>query len=441
MGYAGDRKNTPTVLEAREITKKFPTPEGGEVTVISGVSISINEGEFTSLLGPSGSGKSTFLRILAGLIPPSSGTLLYRGQPVNHLRPRTAMVFQNYALIPWLNVLENVELPLIPLGFSRREREIKALRVLDMVGLDGYETAHPRELSGGMKQRVGLARALVVDPEVLLMDEPFSNLDVLTAENLRRDLLELWNREKLHTRSIFMVTHSIEEAVFMSNRCIIFSKNPAKVIAEVEIPLPYPRDMRSKEFMKIVDRIYTLMTKPLGERRVILPEKIEMLPHARPGGIIGLLELLLERGGKVDMWDFAQDLNLEIDDIYPSIEAANLLGFLKIEEGDLIVTDKGREIAEADIIHQKILFREALIDHIPLIRQMYNLLKQTKRRELPRDFFVDLIDAYFSESESEKQIDTAISWGRFAELFGYDEETDNVFLDPSVEESKSLALS
>lgn len=417
------------ILEARNITKKYPTPEGGDVTVIGDVSIQIREGEFVSLLGPSGSGKSTFLRILTGLIPPTSGEILFNNKPLKHANPRLSIVFQSYGLLPWLTVLENVELPLLSMGIPKEDRRKKAIQVLDLVGLDGFETALPRELSGGQKQRVGLARALVLDPEILFADEPFSNLDVLTAENLRRDLLELWHQKKLNTKAIFMVTHSIEEAVFMSDTCIIFSKNPARVIGVIPINLPYPRDIRSREFQHYVDKIYTTMTSPLMTKKLRTSEKPEMLPHVRPGSIIGLLELLLERGGRADMWEFAQGLNLEVDDIYPSIEGANMLGFIEVKEGDIIITEKGEKIALADIPTQKILFREAVLENVPLIKQIYSILKETNKKQLPKDFFIDLIDEYYSEKEAEKQVNTAISWGRFAEIMGYDEESDIVFLD------------
>lgn len=427
MNFENSKNNI--ILEAKRITQKYPTPEGGEVTVIGDVSVQIREGEFVSLLGPSGSGKSTFLRILAGLIKPTSGEIFFKSNPLSKAKPQISIVFQNYGLLPWLTILENVEIPLISLGISPEERRKRALDVLDLVGLDGFETALPRELSGGQKQRVGIARALVVNPDILLADEPFSNLDVLTAENLRRDILELWQSGRLNTKSIFMVTHSIEEAVFMADTCVIFSKNPARVIGTVKIPLSHPRNTRSKEFLLLVDKIYTLMTSPLVEKKIRASIKPEMLPHVRPGSIIGLLELLLERDGRVDMWEFARALNLEIDDIYPSIEAGNMLGYLKIEEGDLIVTEKGKEIATADINTQKMLFRTAVLENIPLIKQIYSILKEVKRKKLPKDFFIDLIDEYYSEKESSKQIDTAISWGRFAEILGYDEDTDTVFLD------------
>src|SRR5271157_695408 len=267
-------------------------PDGNQIEVIAPVDLEIEPGKIVTLLGPSGCGKSTLLRILTGLSKPSSGEVLWHGQPLSSQNAGVAIVFQSFALFPWLTVLDNVEAPLEARGVPAMERHKRALRILDTVGLDGFESAYPKELSGGMKQRVGFARALVVEPEVLFMDEPFSALDVLTAENLRNELLELWLSKKMPTSAIFIVTHNIEEAVLLADRVIVIGRNPARVRADFRLPLTQPRDRKSADFLVYVDYIYKLMTQPditAGPPPTGAKPRYQMLPHARRGSIAGLL--------------------------------------------------------------------------------------------------------------------------------------------------------
>ena len=423
------------IIEARNIEKSYRQPDGHDIQVIAPLDLNVEPDAVTALLGPSGSGKSTLLRILSGLSQPTGGEVLWHGQPVGSCCPNVAIVFQSFALFPWLTVLDNVEAPLLAQGMTHFERHRKALRALDAVGLKGYESAYPKELSGGMKQRVGFARALAVEPEILFMDEPFSALDVLTAENLRGELLELWLAKKIPTRSIFIVTHNIEEAVLLADRVIVLGRNPARIRADFRVPLRHPRDRKDAAFLIYVDYIYKVMTQPEIElappsARDAKPRvKPVMLPHARPAGIAGLLEVLVDRGGKEDLYHVAEDLLLEVDDLLPLVEGATLLGFATAREGDVEVTPKGRAFAEADIPTRREIFREAALAHVALLQQMKAALEKKSDRTMPLEFFRDLMDEHFPEEEANKQIETAVGWGRYADIFTYDSETDAIRLE------------
>jgi NitT/TauT family transport system ATP-binding protein len=341
-----------------------------------------------------------------------------------------SIVFQSFALFPWLTVLENVAAPLQARGVPVEERRERSMRMLDMVGLDGFEGAYPKELSGGMKQRVGFARALVVEPEVLFMDEPFSALDVLTAENLRSELLELWSKKTMPTRAVFLVTHNIEEAVLLADRIIVLGRNPGRIRTDFRVETPRPRDRKSESFTQLVDYIYKVLTQPdttpaavpgqAVKAREQRQPRYQMLPHARPGGIAGLLELLLDKGGRDDIYRLADDLAFEIDDLLPIVDGAQLLGFLRVEEGDAAITPAGTEFAESEILRQKELFRDAAQSNVLLLRQIRRALETKSDHNVPEDFFLDLLDEQFSEEESQRQMETAVAWGRYAELFDYD---------------------
>ena len=430
------------IIEARAIEKCFVQPEGGTIEVIAPTDLAIYPETIVALLGPSGSGKSTLLRILAGLARPSAGEVLWHGQALNGQLPNVAIVFQSFALFPWLTVLENVETPLEARGMGAMERHRRALRMLDTVGLDGFESAYPKELSGGMKQRVGFARALVVEPEVLFMDEPFSALDVLTAENLRGELLELWLNKKMPTSTIFLVTHNIEEAVLLADRVIVLGRNPGHIRADFQLDLPQPRDRKAARFTEYVDYIYTVMTRPDAEappvpqHKPARKEKYQMLPHALPGGIGGLLELLVDRGGRDDLYHVADELNMEVDDLLPSVEAAALLGFATLKEGDAEITPQGKAFADADILTRKVLFREAALNNVKLLRVMDGTLRSKSDHTMEEDFFHDMLDEHFTEAEVQRQLDTALNWGRYAEIFDYDSETGRLVLTDSGVDAK-----
>src|SRR5882672_9036899 len=415
------------IIEARKLEKSYPQPDGSRIQVIAPTDLAIYPGQILALLGPSGSGKSTLLRMLTGLSPASAGSVYWHGHPVGDESPNVSIVFQSFALFPWLTVLENVEAPLEARGMPPIERRKRSLRIIDAVGLDGFETAYPKELSGGMKQRVGVARALVVEPEVLFMDEPFSALDVLTAETLRGELMELWLGKKIPTRAIFIVTHNIEEAVILADRIIVLGRNPAHIHAEFSVNMPYPRDRKDARFTELVDLIYKALTQqdhpesPLAEQhRAARGKEIVMLPHTRPGGMAGLLEILEDHEGQADLHVLAAELSLEVDALLPTVDTAVLLGLLKLEEGDAILTEDGKAFAHADIQERKAIFRKAVLANIPLLRQMQQALKSKTNRTLPAEFFQDLLDEHFSEDEARRQLETAIQWGRYAELFDYD---------------------
>jgi NitT/TauT family transport system ATP-binding protein len=425
------------LITAQDISKAFPLPEGqGTFTVLEGINLSICADEVIALLGRSGSGKSTLLRILAGLIPPTSGTVTSSGKPVVGANPDVAMVFQSFALLPWATVQENVELGLKAQGIPRAQRAARALKAIDMVGLDGFESAYPRELSGGMQQRVGFARAFVMEPKVLFMDEPFSALDVLTAENLRGEIDMLWQEDSFPADSILIVTHNIEEAVLLADRVIILGANPGHIRGEVKIDLPRPRERETERFKQLVDYIYTAMTNPQVE--VVSPVqrsttgKLNPFPHlpmVRAGNMSGLLELIVERGGKEDLPYLGQLTSMSTDELLPIIDGAVLLGFATVEQGDIQVTDVGQAFAEADIEQSKALFRQQLLSHVPLIATMQQKLQEKSNRAVRADLFLDMLEEYYPEEEALRQFETAVDWGRYAELFEYDATERRLTLD------------
>jgi len=425
------------IIDGRQIEKCYAQPDGREIQIIAPMDLSVESGAICALLGPSGSGKSTWLRILSGLTLPSSGTVLVHGQPLNGRTPNIGMVFQSFALFPWLTVLENVEAPLAARGLEHAERHRQAVKALALVGLKGFENAYPKELSGGMKQRVGFARALAVEPEVLFMDEPFSALDVLTAESLRRELMELWINHQIPTKSIFLVTHNIEEAVLLADRVVVLGTHPAKIRADFRISLPQPRDRKSAEFLIYVDYIYKVMTQPELDfgpvTNLPVPRKpsLQLLPHATAGGMAGLLEFLNDRGGKEDLYHLAEELLMEVDDLFPIVDEAVLLGFAESNQGDVHITPAGKEFAEADIGERKKLFREAVLSHVTLLQQIRNALERKSDRAVPLEFFRDVLDEHLSHDDVQRQIDTALNWGRYAEIFTYDSETDRLLLNES----------
>src|SRR6202042_838099 len=434
------------IIRAQQVEKYYAQPSENRIQVIAPTDLSIVQGEIVALLGPSGSGKSTLLRMLAGLSRPSAGEVFWHGKPILQTQVNVGIVFQSFALFPWLTVLENVEAPLIARGISSDDRREQSLKILNTVGLDGFQAAYPKELSGGMRQRVGFARALVVQPEVLFMDEPFSALDVLTAENLRSELLELWHKKTIPTQSIFLVTHNIEEALQLADRIIVLGRNPGHVRVDFAVSLSQPRDRKSAAFTQLVDYIYKVLTRPdvapsaIPQRAVRDQRQMhyQMLPHARPGGIAGLLELLIDYHGRADIYRLADDLAFEIDDLLPIVDAAQLLGFLKIEEGDAAITTSGAEFANSEILRQKELFRDAAVTNVLLLRQIRRALESKSDHTVPEDFFLDMLDEQFSEEECERQIETAVAWGRYAELFDYDAGRRR-FMLPDAQEEEAAA--
>jgi NitT/TauT family transport system ATP-binding protein len=385
------------------------------------------------LLGPSGCGKSTLLRIIAGLNPASGGTVLYQGQPLAGVNPHATIVFQTFALYPWLTVLENVDIALKARGVPPIQRRERALKLIDTVGLDGFESAYPRELSGGMRQKVGFARAMAVEPELLCLDEPFSALDVLSAEGLRGELMELWLNKAMPTQAILMVTHNIEEAVLMADRIVVMGKDPGHVVTEMHVTLHHPRSRKDTAFQALVDKVYAAVAgKTASEAEALgtapgMPGKTLALPAARLNALAGLVEKVAQEGGRTDLYRLSEDLVMELDDVLPVVEAGELLSFLLVHEGDLHLTPLGQAYAEASILTRKELVSGRVL-RLPIISWIYETLRQDDNRRVAEEYFLDKLQPEFNDL-AEKQLDIAINWGRYAELFAFDDDTDELYLE------------
>ncbi len=421
------------LVSVEHVSKSFPGSAGDELRVLDDITLDLRAGEIVALLGRSGSGKSTLLRTIAGLIGPTRGTVRYRGEELDGANPGTAMVFQTFALMPWLTVQDNVELGLAARGVPPKARRDRALQAIDLIGLDGFESAYPKELSGGMRQRVGFARALVLEPDVLLMDEPFSALDVLTAENLRTELMSLWQRADFPTKAVCIVTHNIEEAVLLADRVLVLGANPGKLRAEVEIDLARPRDRKSPAFAALVERLYDLLTgrDPAAVEPAQATPTARPLPPASVGGLAGLVELVHARGGHADLPDLAAELSFEVDDLLPLVDAAALLDLLFVAGGDLHLTPVGTAFTTADIQTSKKIFAGQVRDRAPLVRTIVNALTASSDGTLRAEFFLDLLRRGFSAADARQQLDTAIDWGRYAELFDYDTDSDRLTVTSS----------
>ena len=404
-------------------------------TAVENVNLNLSVGEFVALLGPSGCGKSTLLRIIAGLQKATQGKVLYRGQQLEGVNPHTSIIFQTFALFPWLTVLENVSLALKAKGVEKHERDKKAEDLLDRVGLDGFESAYPRELSGGMRQKVGFARAMAVEPELLCMDEPFSALDVLSAESLRGELLELWTEGKIPTKAILMVSHNIEEAVFLADRIVVMDKEPGRIIAEHKIDLPHPRNRKSVEFQNHVDQVYAVLagqTRPEKEELGAAPGEVGItrhLPEVEISDLAGLLANLAEGDNqKHDIYLLEDKLGITSDQLLKLTEAAELLGFSSIAKGDIELTALGQAFADASILARKEIFASC-VRRIPLMRWLLSMLHSAEDRRLKIEVILTALSLDFSTEEAEKQIEVLIKWGRYGELFVYDDDQEMIELE------------
>jgi NitT/TauT family transport system ATP-binding protein len=426
------------LLDLRGICRSFSKGSGEDLVVLEKVDLTIHSGEIVGLLGRSGSGKSTLLRIIAGLISPSSGDAKCRGEAIKGPPNGVAMVFQSFALFPWLTVLQNVELGLEALGIDAEERRKRALAAIDLIGLDGFESAYPKELSGGMRQRVGFARALVVHPDLLLMDEPFSALDVLTAETLRTDLVDLWVDGRLPIKSVLMVTHNIEEAVLMCDRILVFSSNPGRVAAEFRVDLPHPRNRLDPAFRQLVDSLYARMTQrpepkapPTGDAQAPGHGVGMPLNHVSSNVLSGLIEALAAPpyNGHADLPVLAAHLQLEADEIFHLGEALQLLRFAQLKEGDLMLTDAGKRFANLETDARKKLFAQHLLDHVPVMGLIRRVLDERPSHTAPAARFRNELEDYMSEDYADETLKTIVSWGRYAELFAYDEQAEMFSLE------------
>ncbi|MFT9359997.1 nitrate/sulfonate/bicarbonate ABC transporter ATP-binding protein [Acetobacter okinawensis] len=439
----GRNASQQTVLaELRHVRQFYHKDSTADVQVLDDVNLSIHAGEIVGLLGRSGSGKSTLLRIIAGLLPPTSGDVLWKGEQLRGPTPDVAVVFQSFALFPWMTVEENVALGLDAKGVPAAERDALVESAIELIGLGGYENAWPKELSGGMQQRVGLARALVVNPALLLMDEPFSALDVLTAENLRTDLVELWADNKLPVQSMLIVTHNIEEAVLMCDRIVIASSNPGRIAHVLPVPFPHPRNREDAAFRQLVDHIYALMTQraPIVSEadmmsrstvaatsvapafRALVPVSITMM--------IGMMEALAAPplNGRADLPVLAEKLQLELDDLFPLGESLELLALAELEDGDILLTNEGVHFVLSDLEERKAIMGHALRHHVPLVKMICALLDERPTHNVKAERFRDELEACMSPDYARQTLQTIIGWTRFAELFDYDEESDRFFL-------------
>ncbi len=432
------------LLAVRNLHKFFAADR---TPVLEDVTVELRAGEFVAILGPSGSGKSTLLRILAGLVPPSQGEVILGGAPLEGVNPRVALVFQSFALFPWLTVQQNVELGLLPLRIPDEERRARALKAIDLIGLDGFEEAFPKELSGGMRQRVGFARALVVQPQMLFLDEPFSALDVLTAENLRTDLQELWTERAMPTRAILMVTHNVDEAVALADRILIFGTNPGRIRVELDgVPIA-DRRRKSPSRVQLVDMIYRVMTNPDLDAAALVAEqrargvvarphaagarrrRYQALPDVSTEDVIGLVQYLSGIGGQIELRMLERDLQMEADDLFPLIEAADLLGLADLREREVIVTALGHRFADATLDEQKTIFRRAAVHQLSLIRFIVRQLETSPSHTTDAEEILDELRHSFTGEEAQRQLDTAVEWGRYAEAFTYDDTTGELRLD------------
>ncbi len=424
--------NLAPLLDTRGVCKSFRKPDGDELVVLENVNLTLRPGEIVGLLGRSGSGKSTLLRLIAGLDSPTSGVVDYQGAPVAGPARGIAMVFQSFALFPWLTVLENVQLGLEALRLAEAEIRKRSLQAIDLIGLDGFESAYPRELSGGMRQRVGFARALVVHPSILLMDEPFSALDVLTAETLRSDFLDLWGEGQLPIRSVLLVTHNIEEAVQMCDRLLIFSTHPGRVVSELPVDLPHPRSPADPRFRALVERVYVEMTaRPRGEPRT--GPKSERfagtgigtaLIHVSSNLLQGLIEAVYAPpyNGKADLPPIAEELQLEVDELFPAADALQMLRLAEVEGGDIRLTEAGLAFARSETDERKHLFARHLLTYVPLAAHVRRVLDERSSHTAPKSRFFDELEDYMAEAAAEQTLRTIISWGRYAEVFAYDDQ-------------------
>jgi NitT/TauT family transport system ATP-binding protein len=422
-----------TLLNVDKVSQVFSTGSGEtRAPVLSDVSMSLRTGEIVALLGRSGSGKSTLLRLIAGLTRPTEGTVTISGEPVSGPAKEVAMVFQSFALFPWLDVLDNVEIGPRANGVPLDETRKRALKAIDTIGLDGFESAYPKELSGGMRQRVGFARALVMQPKILLMDEPFSALDVLTAETLRTDLLDLWQEGRIPIKAILMVTHNIEEAVLMADRILVLASNPGRIASEIAVTLPHPRDRLDPNFRELVDRIYALMTqrpdttKPAAREAAAAAMGLGLaLPRVSTNSLAGMLEEIAAPpyNGKADLPHLADSLQLEIDELFPLGETLQLLRLAEFEDADIKLTPLGQRFVDMDVDQRKKVFGDQVLANVPLASHIKRVLDERPSHRAPATRFREELEDYMSEDYAERTLRAIINLGRYGELFAYDENS------------------
>lgn len=430
--------NNEILAQLENVSKSYAGVGGHKVETLTGINLTVREGEFIALLGQSGSGKSTILRIMSGLLPASSGTVFRDGEILEGVNPSISIVFQSFALFPWLTVAENVRMGLTKRQISRQDQDKEIEKALDLVGLGGHDNAFPKELSGGMRQRVGFARALVSHPDILAMDEPFSALDILTAKNLRSEIVNIWRQKNKMFKTAFMVTHSIAEAVSMASRIVIISSNPGRIAYEIENTLPYPRNEKSVQFRQMVDKIHDLITEvnmpdaPREKKRLFGEEtgRIELLPHVEAHRVIGLLEILVADKGTTDIFELSAQMKLEFAETIAVAKAAEILGFVETPEHDVILTDLGESIVRADPERRTRIFGEQ-IKRLTLFKLLFQEAQQDEG--FSKETMAQLITRQAPYENSEKIVATMLDWGRFADILDYDSDRDRFVLDEHTE--------
>lgn len=432
--------NGADVLELRAVRKEFPRADGvGMQTVLDGISLAIRAGEVVALLGRSGCGKSTLLRIMAGLMPPTAGTVTRQGRPLAGPNPGAAMVFQSFALLPWLTVQQNVELGLEARHVPDADRRSRTLQAIELIGLDGFEEAFPRELSGGMRQRVGFARALVVEPELLLMDEPFSALDVLTGAQLRERLSQLWATRALPTRAIVVVTHNIDEAVSLADRIVVLGANPGHI--RVELPgLPLEeRQRQTAARRRLVDLLYRVMTNPDEDAQALVETgrsqpapgiRLPLLPDASADNLTGFVRYLAGIGGRSTLETLGLDLQMDPDELMDLVEGGDQLGFVDLQDQVVFLTAEGVAFAGAGTDEARDLFRARAMGQIPLLKRLLQRLRAEPDGSLNGEDILTELESRLTVDEARLQFETAIDWGRYAELFSYDDNRGELHLEP-----------
>ena len=433
---------TTDLCEVKAVWHEFPQPSGTPLRVLEDVSLAVRPNEVIALLGPSGCGKSTILRILAGLIKPTRGQVFYHGEALHGLNPGVAIVFQSFALYPWMTVQENIQTVLRAEGLTGPAVGERAEKAIHMVGLSGFEEAYPRELSGGMKQRVGMARGLSVDPEILLMDEPFSHVDALTAESLRAEILDIWSARKQRLSTILLVSHDIKEVAYMADRIVILAANPGRVRTIVENKQPRPRDYRSPQLLNLVDRLHEVITHsempdvaaPPGAQP---PAPVyEPLPAALASEVVGLLEYLDARGGKEDIYRISADTNREYGTVINIVKAAEMMDLVDTPKRLVVLEPDGKAFVTASPADRQALWRQHLL-RLRLFRDVYEALKKQPRHEIDEDFVRDLIALHMPQESNDRVFQTFLHWARFGDLFEYDEATEKVSL---AEEAPTAAV-
>jgi NitT/TauT family transport system ATP-binding protein len=424
------KKITPLV-ELKDLKMAFRLSSGMSVSVLEELKLTINPGEIVALLGASGTGKSTTLRVMCGITKPTAGSVLANGQPLDGLNRDIAIVFQDAALFPWLTVAENIEFGLYPQGLSLRTRRQRVAQAIDLVGLEGFEEAYPRELSGGMRQRVGIARALAMSPKLLCMDEPFSALDVLTADTLRGEVLEIWQKKSTNLKGILLITHDINEAVSMANRIIVMGKPPGNVKADIQNPLLFPRDENSWQFNQLVRKIHAVLTESIlgdDEDQQTPASALWVLPPVSIADVIGMTELLEDHKGQIDVFELPRLIEKDFAEALTTVKAAELMGFVDTPYQKVILTRLGHRIAHGDVNARKESIKTQL-QSLRLVKLLVELLQNQEELAMPYQQVIDWMQAKQPAIDANTALDTLIDWGRYGGLFRYNSDEGMLYLD------------